>query len=205
MDDDPPVPRARKPRGRPPLDISPEERRARILAKKARYRARHRDKIKAAAAKYRAENRDKIRALQAQWTADNPDKRREQRQRYSANNKDKRRATDARYRANNKTKVQAKRANQHARKRGAVGSHSAAETAALLARQKSRCAHPWCRTDISKGRGDAPGYFHEDHILPIKLGGSNDITNVQLLCQACNIAKGQTHPVEWAQSHGMLL
>ena len=56
----------------------------------------------------------------------------------------------------------------------------------LLIRQKCKCAH--CGADITEDR-------HVDHIIPTAMGGPNTDDNVQLLCPACNIAKGDTHPL----------
>lgn len=30
---------------------------------------------------------------------------------------------------------------------------------------------------------------HIDHIFPLALGGSNDLVNLQLLCETCNLKK----------------
>lgn len=62
----------------------------------------------------------------------------------------------------------------------------------LLIRQKCRCAY--CHTDITEDR-------HVDHIVPTAMGGPNTDDNVQLLCPACNIAKGDTHPLLF--KHGL--
>jgi len=62
----------------------------------------------------------------------------------------------------------------------------------LLIRQKCRCAH--CGTDITEDR-------HVDHIIPTAMCGPNTDDNVQLLCPACNIAKGDTHPLLF--KHGL--
>jgi 5-methylcytosine-specific restriction endonuclease McrA len=35
-----------------------------------------------------------------------------------------------------------------------------------------------------------PGSTHVDHIRPIALGGKNELTNYQLLCNRCNVGKG---------------
>lgn len=37
-----------------------------------------------------------------------------------------------------------------------------------------------------------------DHIKPIALGGTNDIDNLQLLCQSCNSSKG----MKWQKKRG---
>ncbi len=43
-----------------------------------------------------------------------------------------------------------------------------------------------------------------DHILAVTRGGSNDPSNLQLLCRRCNASKGTRDMTEWAQQHGYL-
>src|SRR5665213_3235115 len=76
--------------------------------------------------------------------------------------------------------------------------HTAKEIEVLAERQNHLCAHPWCGKSIRRKR-------HADHIVPLALGGSNNIANIQLLCPPCNHKKSDKHPVEWAQQNGMLL
>ena len=53
-----------------------------------------------------------------------------------------------------------------------------------------------CTADISEGR------YHLDHIMPIKLGGRNEIENLQALCPACNLTKSSKHPDQWIMERG---
>lgn len=36
--------------------------------------------------------------------------------------------------------------------------------------------------------------FHIDHIIPISFGGTNDITNLQIICPSCNRKKKESLP-----------
>lgn len=76
------------------------------------------------------------------------------------------------------------------------GRHTAAEIRTMHKNQDFKCAN--CR-DCIKDKYD------RDHIMPIALGGSDNIENIQLLCRACNLAKGALHPDEWAKINGRLI
>jgi 5-methylcytosine-specific restriction endonuclease McrA len=86
--------------------------------------------------------------------------------------------------------------NRRARKKGNGGKHTAAQIRDLLVRQRYKC--PFCPANLRRG-------YHADHIMPLALGGSNDISNIQLLCPTCNDSKGYSHPIAWAQKKGRLL
>lgn len=66
----------------------------------------------------------------------------------------------------------------------------------LYAIQKGKCA--CCKLPLGSN-------YHLDHIMPIKLGGTNTDDNTQLLRQVCNSQKWAHHPVEFMQSRGFLL
>lgn len=68
------------------------------------------------------------------------------------------------------------------RERGASGRHSAKEWRELLDRTGHRCVK--CGTPESEAK------LTRDHIVPITLGGTNDISNIQPLCGRCNFSKG---------------
>ena len=58
---------------------------------------------------------------------------------------------------------------------------------AVFYRDRGLCSI--CRRDIS-GLVNTQSEDHFDHIVPLALGGINDVTNLQLLCQQCNLSKG---------------
>lgn len=59
---------------------------------------------------------------------------------------------------------------------------------AVFFRDRGRCAS--CSTDLS-GLVSLQKQQHFDHIVPLAIGGINDVTNIQLLCDACNLSKGK--------------
>jgi HNH endonuclease len=98
----------------------------------------------------------------------------------------------------NADKVRVTNLNRLARKKSANGSHTPEEIKDLMNKQDGRCAHAWCRVRIRKR-------YHADHIIPLALNGGNGIKNIQLLCVPCNLSKNASHPIDFAQRHGMLL
>ncbi|SEL31519.1 HNH endonuclease [Paenibacillus sp. OK003] len=54
-------------------------------------------------------------------------------------------------------------------------------------RDKGRCQE--CGKDVT-GLLNLENTFHIDHIVPLTMGGTNDPTNFQLLCDSCNLSKG---------------
>lgn len=47
--------------------------------------------------------------------------------------------------------------------------------------------------------------YHLDHIMPLKLGGKHEPSNLQILCPGCNVRKGAKHPIQYMQERGFLL
>jgi 5-methylcytosine-specific restriction endonuclease McrA len=46
-----------------------------------------------------------------------------------------------------------------------------------------------CQRDLSRLVAVEPEQNY-DHMVPLSRGGLNDVTNIQLLCSPCNVAKG---------------
>lgn len=115
---------------------------------------------------------------------------------WTAANREKHREAVKRYRAKNPEIKRAEKAKRRAAILGGGGTHTAKDVRSLLASQRWRCVY--CKGSIRDS--------HEvDHIVPLALGGSNDKTNLQMLCGTCNRQKGADHPVDFAQRVGLLL
>lgn len=138
------------------------------------------------------------------WVARNPERKKELARKsnakpdVSANNV----ARAKRWRENNPERASIVRvANYNTRralKMGAEGTHTKDEIAALLARQKYKCAE--CGTSVRKKEGR-----HVDHITPLSKGGTNWISNLQILCPSCNLHKAAKDPIDFARSKGRLV
>lgn len=90
------------------------------------------------------------------------------------------------------------RAEERQRKLSERGKYTAEDVATLYANQCGRCAG--CAIEIENTRSrSAKRGFEVDHVMPVKLGGSNLPENLQLLCRPCNRKKHAKHPEEWAR------
>ena len=69
-------------------------------------------------------------------------------------------------------------------KRRAAGELWPGVTELLMEAQRGRCANPKCKVRLTRGN------THLDHVVAIANGGTNEIQNLQLLCQRCNTKKG---------------
>lgn len=70
-----------------------------------------------------------------------------------------------------------------ARLLASVGTYTYHDVISLYAMQQGRCAAFWCAIELN-------GSYHVDHIVALAKGGSNDASNLQLLCPTCNLSKG---------------
>jgi 5-methylcytosine-specific restriction endonuclease McrA len=133
------------------------------------------------------------RLRRRKWLAANADRNRQQSNKSRLNNLEKARAGVRRYHRENPHVGQAAGANRRAKLKMAGGSFKPREVTEMLLSQNKQCAN--CSISIEFG-------YHIDHIMPIALGGSNHITNIQLLCAPCNRRKHAKHPSQWAAENG---
>jgi hypothetical protein len=148
------------------------------------------------ATKWNKENKERRKEIRDKWVANNLEKMRAMRKAWKAANPDKVRAESAKWMRDHPEVRAANQSNRRARIVGAGGSFASDQIRDLVLRQNGCCAI--CKNKL-------PTKFHRDHVIPIALGGSNDILNIQILCPSCNLRKGAKHPIEFAQQIGMLL
>lgn len=77
-----------------------------------------------------------------------------------------------------------------ARLLASTGTYTYRDVISLYAMQKGRCAALWCAADLSV-------CYHVDHVVALARGGSNEPNNLQLLCPACNLSKGDSSMFEF--------
>lgn len=131
---------------------------------------------------YREKNRDKINAQKCEHYKINRERIRKEQKEYLLKNPD---------------VIIAGANNRRARKIGNGGSHTSKQSKELLEKQNYKCVN--CRCCLKKNKK------HLDHIMPLALGGTNNIDNVQWLCAKCNLSKKSKDPIKWAQQNGRLL
>lgn len=169
--------------------------------RKLRWQAANRERDYESTRRWRANNPEKVREQKRRWGAKNPEKVREyNRRRRQANLEIVRRQgreASRRYRAANLEKVRESSrcwlkanpekvsANTHRRRariKGNGGSYTAAEWNEVVRQQGGHCLACGKRTELTV-----------DHVLPLVMGGTNDIENIQGLCFSCNASKGARH------------
>lgn len=109
---------------------------------------------------------------------------------YNRRNKDQYLSRLRAWRKLNNEKVNVYTRNRRALMRKAGGFHTIDDVRRLFAEQNGRCVY--CRSELGRS-------YHVDHIMPIARGGSNDPSNLQLLCRMCNLLKRDKLPEEFAR------
>jgi 5-methylcytosine-specific restriction endonuclease McrA len=103
-------------------------------------------------------------------------------------NKEARIAQATKWQKDNPEAVQVRNNKRRVRELSLSGSYTKTEATKLYEDQDGFCAG--CNADLSFEK-------HLDHIMPLALGGSNSIENLQWLCPFCNLSKNAKHPNVW--------
>lgn len=133
-------------------------------------------------------------AYQARWRAENAERRAEYRQEYAqANretilqkkrayaeaNRDRESERACRWAREHPDKIVLRSKTRRARERGNGGTLTPVEWMAL-------CAH-YGHVCLACGKKRK---LEPDHVIPVKMGGRGDVSNIQPLCRSCNASKG---------------
>ena len=150
-----------------------EERNAKSREYAKRYAAMHQQQV---AEKQRAWYAEKGREWHKQHRQANPERYREATRRWQRKD------------GNSSNAIRRRRA----AKIGNGGSHTEAQWQAMVARYDGRCL---CCGNIPSGVW--PDVLTRDHVIPLKHGGTDDIENIQPLCNLCNVTKGERHSTDY--------
>ena len=142
-----------------------------------RWRAANLEKAREDSRKWRVAHLEKAKERDRQWRAANPERAKKNLRKWQAANPERVNELCRKWRAANPDKVAV---TNHARRRSIIGSFTADELKAKFEEHGNKCVH--CGTTEQK--------LTVDHITPLKRGGTNNIDNVQPLCQSCNSRKG---------------
>jgi 5-methylcytosine-specific restriction endonuclease McrA len=161
------------------------------------YYQRHRQEAIARSAAWTVANRERSNANKRESARRHPrpydEKERAWTQDWSDRNPDKTRAYALKWARANPESLRFNQARRRARKRGAVGSHTRVEWDELCLRYGNCC--------LACGVSDVR--LTEDHVVPLVLGGSDHISNIQPLCARCNKRKG-TKTVDYRAKQGII-
>jgi len=155
------------------------------------------EKRAAAQRSYNQKNPYKVKKWGVTWRTKHLQKLRARHALYYAKHAGAIKAKQSLYRHNHPEVMAVARHRYRALKRNAQGSHTASDLKFLFVAQQGKCA--MCHASFAQVK------CHIDHIMPLALGGSNDKSNLQLLCATCNKRKSKKHPITFAQQMGFLL
>lgn len=151
---------------------------------------------KAAAYRARPERKQRQRELSDKWRSENPERARAHGRATDRRRADVKAEYNKQWRKENREVVAAHSRNRRAMVKSSDGEHTAADVLVILQAQRYRCAA--CRKDTRHT-------YHVDHIKALSRGGSNDKTNLQVLCPTCNNQKHAADPIDFMRRKGFLL
>lgn len=157
-----------------------------LKAHKQHYKA-NAELLRQRAKDYRAKNPEKVKAARLAWKQANKEKNVESVLRYQRKYPEKHTAATAAYRARNKDKYRNYSQNRRVRKENnGVFLITDKELSRILSRPCANCQS-----------FDRPTL---DHIIPISLGGTHSIGNLQALCMPCNSSKANRVMTVWRKA-----
>lgn len=151
----------------------------RIAARAKTYRIEHADKIAAKDREYRQTHKEERAATDKAWYKANRERLAARNKVYRDSHKEETRVYDKARRAQYPAQTVELDRKNSLRKRGVELGHTPAEWETMLIRFGYLCLCCGRSTDD----------IHRDHVVPISKGGTDEIANIQPLCNVCNSRK----------------
>jgi 5-methylcytosine-specific restriction endonuclease McrA len=143
------------------------------------------ERTKELEAHWRENNKEKVARIQKRYSEKNKDQKREYSKRYYKENKVKIAEREKQWREKNRDIVHAKNYRRHLYRHKLK--FSPFERLLLLDKSKWKCQS--CGIAVHDYNTNDSAKAHIDHIIPISIGGTSDLNNLQILCRTCNLAK----------------
>lgn len=170
-----------------------------ITARK-RGKPAYKERMSAYAKRWYAENKERLKAIRRAWYVKNkPEHNARSLSQYYEDPQSWRERAKAWAKANPERWREMMRNGDNkrrARKAGASGAWTEKDVQLRFALQRGKCAA--CRIELTRS-------FHRDHVVALAVGGSNDKSNLQLLCRSCNSRKHKKDNLRFMQENGYLL
>ena len=165
------------------------------------YAQENKERIDGYYKQYYQNNAKQIAEQRKQYQQDNQEHLTEYRKLWQQNNKEYIAEQQNQYRQTPKGKagIKADNNNRRAAKLNNGGKHTSTDILNLFELQSGKC--PYCKAKLCKTKRNS---FHIDHVIPLSKSGSNDISNIQLLCPKCNMSKKDKLPEEFAANFNKL-
>lgn len=135
----------------------------------------------AASKKWRNENPEKQKRCSKKWRENNADRHKSLTKKWKKDNWDKVLENNRKWKKNNPNKIKAINIARKTKQSKAGGAFTAYEWRELCKHYDYRCLGCGKKFPFKK--------LTVDHVLPVSMGGSSNIDNIQPLCQSCNSKK----------------
>lgn len=141
------------------------------------YYQKFREKILARVKEYGKKHRTERLIIERRWRENNRERDRELKRTWEHKNHEK--------------MLEKKRNRRAVEKAG--GKITAAQWRIILDRYGNKCINPECQSPVGIK-------LQMDHVIPLKLGGTHTIDNIQPLCKSCNCRKHAKH-IDYRSNH----
>lgn len=158
-----------------------------------RDRYKRNPEVKEKVREWREANPERCKEYSRKWRRENLTQHNETNRKWRENNPDKAKEAVKRWNKNNPDKATAIVHRRLAKKKSNGGQFTAEEWNKLCDQYGNRC--------VCCGRCDVR--LTVDHVIPLKMGGTSNIDNIQPLCQECNSRKNAKH-IDYRTKPGIL-